>query len=48
MERAPEVPKITVVGACNIDLISYVPRLPVENVPHWSAALVKQRARVPS
>ncbi len=28
MERASEVPKITVVGACNIDLISYVPRLP--------------------
>jgi ribokinase len=29
MDSTPKQPKITVVGACNIDLISYVPRLPV-------------------
>ena len=29
MNNTNQQPKITVVGACNIDLISYVPRLPV-------------------
>jgi ribokinase len=29
MESMPKRPRIAVVGACNIDLISYVPRMPV-------------------
>ncbi len=29
MDSANHQPKITVVGSCNIDLVSYVPRLPV-------------------
>jgi ribokinase len=28
MRRLPERPKVCVVGACNVDMISYVPRLP--------------------